>query len=116
MGSSFGASGGTTDVPLNAVNCGTSGDNSIVTANATNKLRLLSAAFVPSGNVTLIVNSGLAGGAVALSGNIALTSGQLTILPLNEDGWFTTAGNAALNFNLSGNVTLNGVVKVQATP
>ena len=108
--SAFAATGPTTDVALSVSNCGASGANNIVAADPVNRQRLLSAAIIPAGNVTLTIESGTD----VLTGPMALVSGTLYLLPLNEDGWVTTAGNKALNFNLSGNVTLTGVAKVQA--
>ena len=111
--SSFSQTGPTTDVPLNAANCGALGDNAIVAGAAGIRQKLLSLTLIAAGNVTLTIGSDTGGTFAALTGPMGLlTSGQLT-LPMNEDGWCQSASGKALNFKLGGAIVLNGVAKVQ---
>lgn len=83
-----------------------SGDNTIIAANATKKLRVLAAVMIAGGTVTARFES--AAGGTALTGQMALVANSGFVLPFNPAGWFETAANQLLNLELSGAVSVDG--------
>jgi len=88
------------------INASSSGDNTIVAAVASKKLRVLSCVIVASGTVTVRFESGAAG--TALTGQIDLTAQTGFSAPFSPVGHFETAANTLLNLELSGAVKAAG--------
>lgn len=88
---------------------GSSGNNTIVSAVASRKLRVVSGFFVAAGDVVAYFLDG-AGTAIAGDGTngIDLTANSGFTLPFNPVGWFETASGQSLDINLDGNVSLAG--------
>lgn len=94
-----------------AVAANTSGDNSLIAAVASKKIRVLSMALVATGAVSLYFTSA-ASGTVIFGGStnkIALAANGVFVLPFNPLGWFQNSSvNQALIMNLSGAVAVSG--------
>jgi hypothetical protein len=88
------------------IDAASSGDNTLVAAVASRKLRVLSAFLVSSGSVNVRFESGAAG--TALSGQMNLVANTGFVLPYNPHGWFETASNTLLNLELSGATSVDG--------
>jgi hypothetical protein len=88
------------------IDAATSGDNTLVSAVASKKLRVLSAFMVAAGAVNARFESGAGG--TALTGQMNLTTNRGFVLPFNPVGWFETAANTLLNLELSGAVSVDG--------
>lgn len=86
-----------------------SGDNTIVAAVATKKIRVLSLFVVAAGDVTVYFVDG-ANTAVAGDGTNGLTLTSSSGFTLNENrfGWFETAAGQSLDINLDGATTVGG--------
>lgn len=98
---------GTAVTPKFAViDAATSGDNTIVAANATKKLRVLAVCLVASAAVTARFEGGAGG--TALTGQMQLGANGGFVLPFNPAGWFETAANTLLNLELSGAISVDG--------
>jgi len=83
-----------------------SGDNTLVAAVASKKIRVLSAYAVAAGAVTARFEDGAAG--TAKSGQMALAANGGFVLPFNPVGWFEGTANTLLNLELSGAVSVAG--------
>lgn len=83
-----------------------SGDNTIVAAVASKKIRVLSLFLVANGDVDARFESGAAG--TALTGQMDLTTNSGFSLPYSPVGHFETAVNTLLNLELSGAVSVDG--------
>lgn len=83
-----------------------SGDNTLVSANATKKIRVTSLFLVSAGTVTVRFESGASG--TALTGQMNLVVNTGFVLPYNPAGWFETAANSLLNLELSDAVSVDG--------
>ena len=94
-----------------AIAAATSGDNTLLAADATHKIRVLSIAIVASAAVNLYFTSA-AGGTVIFGGStnkIQLGANGGFVLPYNPHGWFQNSStNQLLNMNLSGAVAVSG--------
>lgn len=90
------------------IDAATSGDNTIIAANATKKLRVVSAFLIAAGTVTVRFEGGAGG--TALTGQMNLVANTGFVLPFNPVGWFETAANTLLNLELSGAVSVDGSV------
>lgn len=88
------------------IDAATNGDNTIISANATKKLRVLAAFLVSSGTVNVRFEGGAGG--TALTGQMNLVANSGFVLPFNPAGWFETASNTLLNLELSGAVSVDG--------
>lgn len=88
---------------------GSSGDNTIVAAVASHKIRVISGFLVASGDVTAYfvdgANNALAGDG---SNGIDLTANSGFTLNFNPVGWIETAAGQSLDINLDGNVSVAG--------
>jgi hypothetical protein len=84
----------------------TSGDNTIVAAVASKKIRVLACFLVAAGTVTVRFESGASG--TAKTGQMNLVANTGFVLPFNPVGWFETAVNTLLNLELSGAVSVDG--------
>lgn len=88
------------------IDAATSGDNTLVAAVASKKIRVLSLYLVAAGSVNVRFESGAGG--TALSGQMNLVVNTGFVLPFNPLGWFETASNTLLNLELSGAVSVDG--------
>jgi hypothetical protein len=86
----------------------TSGDNSVVTAVTGKRIRVHALTLVSAGTVTARFESGAGG--TALTGQMTMAVNTSITLPFNPVGWFETAAGAALNLELSGAVSVDGVL------
>lgn len=84
----------------------TSGDNTLVAAVASKKIRVLSAFLVAAGTVNVRFESGAGG--TALTGQMNLVANTGFVLPFNPVGWFQTATNTLLNLELSAATSVDG--------
>ena len=84
----------------------TSGDNTILSAVVSRKIRVLSCFLVSAGAVNVRFESGASG--TALTGQMNLTTNSGFVLPFNPVGWFETASNTLLNLELSGAISVDG--------
>lgn len=83
-----------------------SGDNTLVAAVASRKIRVLSLWLVAAGAVTVRFESGAGG--TALTGQASLGANAVLVLPFNPLGHFETAVNTLLNLELGGAVSVDG--------
>jgi hypothetical protein len=90
------------------IHCNTSGNNTIVSAVADKKIRVVQVLLVAAGTVTARFESGADG--TALSGQMALVANTGFTLPFSPMGWFETASNTLLNLELSAAVYADGVI------
>lgn len=89
------------------IDAASSGDNQIVAADTTRKIKVLSATLVASGTVSVKWRSGT----TDLSGAMPLVANSGFVLPASAPGqgnYLETAVNTALNINLSGAVQVSG--------
>lgn len=89
-----------------AIDAATSGDNTLVAAVASKKIRVLSLFLVAAGAVNARLESGAGG--TALTGQMNLAANGGFVLPFNPVGWFETASNTLLNLELSAAVSVDG--------
>ena len=90
------------------IDCATSGDNTIVAAVASRKLRVISVFLVTAGAVTVRFES--ATGGTALTGQMNFASNGGMVLNENKTGWFQTIAGELLNLELSGAVSVDGAL------
>lgn len=88
------------------IDVGTSGNNTIVSAVASKKIRVLQLYLVSAGTVNVRFESGANG--TALSGQMNLIANTGFVLPFSPLGWFETAAGVLLNLELSGAVAVDG--------
>lgn len=86
----------------------TSGDNTIVAAVATAKIRVVALFIASAGTATVRFEDGAGG--TALTGQMTFAVNINACLPFNPVGWFETAANTLLNMELSAAVSLDGCV------
>lgn len=108
--------GATSLVPKFAViSASTSGNNTLVAAVASKKIRVLAYNFIGNGAVNAKFQSG-AGGTDKTGLKYIAAAGGGICAPFNPVGWFETATNTLLNLNLSGAVAVGGeLVYVEVT-
>lgn len=82
------------------------GNNILLAAVPSRKLRVHSLYLVSSGVTTVCFQSGISGG--FLSGQMNLVSNSGFVLPHNPHGWFETAAGILLNLVLSAAVSVDG--------
>lgn len=100
-------SGATQLTPKFAViDAATSGDNTLVAAVTSKKIRVLALFLVSSGTVNVRLESGAGG--TALTGQMNLVANTGFVLPFNPVGWCETAVTTLLNLELSGAVSVDG--------
>lgn len=90
------------------IDAATSGDNTLVAAVTDKKIRVLQVMLMAAGTVTVRFESGASG--TALSGQMELTAQTGFVLPYAPVGWFETASNTLLNLELSGAVSVDGLL------
>lgn len=90
------------------IDAATSGDNTLVAAVTSKKIRVLSLMLVAAGTVNVRFESGAGG--TALSGQMQLTAQTGFALNYSPVGWFETGSNTLLNLELSGAVSCDGLL------
>lgn len=99
--------GGTVVTPKFAIiDAATSGDNTLVAAVASKKIRVLALFLVAAGTVITRFESGAGG--TALTGQMNLVANTGFSLSYNPAGWFETASNTLLNLELSAAISVDG--------
>lgn len=88
------------------IDAATSGDNTLVAAVSSKKIRVVSLFLVSAGTVTVRFESGAGG--TALSGQMNLVANTGFVLPYNPVGWFETAATTLLNMELSAAISCDG--------
>lgn len=94
------------DYKYAAIDDASSGDNTLVAAVASRKLRVLSAFIVAAGTVNARFEDGAGG--TALTGQMNLVANTGFVLPFNPAGWFETSANTLLNLELSAAISVDG--------
>jgi hypothetical protein len=89
------------------ISASTSGNNTIVAAVASKKIRVLAYNFIGAGAVNGKFQSGASGTDLTGLKYIAAAGGGICA-PFNPAGWFETGSNTLLNLNLSGAVAVGG--------
>lgn len=98
---------GTVVTPKFAViDAATSGDNTLVAAVSSKKIRVLALFLVSAGTVNVRFESGAGG--TALTGQMNLVVNTGFVLPFNPAGWFETAATTLLNMELSAAISCDG--------
>ena len=94
------------DVQYAAISAASSGNNTLVAAVTSKKIRVLALAVVADDAVTFKLQSG-AGGTDLTGAHSFVANGGL-VLPFNPQGWCETAAGALLNASLGGAVGVRG--------
>lgn len=92
------------------IDAASAGDNTLVAANATQKIRVTSLFLVNGHTSTQTVRFESAAGGTALTGQMIFGANGGMSLPYNEQGWFETAVNELLNMELAGATTVDGAL------
>ncbi len=92
----------------------TSGNNTIVAAVGSRKLRVLAGFMVSAGTVNARFEDGAGG--TALTGQMNLIANSGFVLPFNPAGWFETGVNTLLNLELSAAVSVDGSITYIEVP
>jgi hypothetical protein len=90
------------------IDAATSGDNTILAAVTSKKIRVLSLFLVAAGTVNVRFESGAGG--TALTGQMNLVANTGFVLPYNPVGWFETAATTLLNMELSAAISCDGSI------
>ena len=99
--------GGTVVTPkFVIIDAATSGNNTLLAAVASKKIRVVAAFLVSAGSVNVRFESGADG--TALTGQMNLVANTGFVLPYNPAGWFETASNTLLNLELSAAISVDG--------
>lgn len=88
------------------IDAATSGDNTLVAAVSSKKIRVLAAFLIAAGTTTTRFESGAGG--TALSGQMNLVANVGFVLPFNPVGWCETAATTLLNLELSAAISVDG--------
>jgi hypothetical protein len=89
------------------IDAATGGDNTLVAAVASKKIRVTSLYIVASGGAnTVRFESGASG--TAKSGQMSIAANGILVLPYNPQGWFETGTNTLLNLELSAATSVDG--------
>jgi hypothetical protein len=91
-----------------AISASSSGNNTIVSAVSSKKIRVIAFNFIANAAVNAKWQSGAGG--TDLTGLYYLAANGGISAPLNDYGYFETASNTLLNLNLSGAVAVGGVL------
>jgi hypothetical protein len=86
----------------------TSGDNTVVAAVSSKKIRVHQLFLITAGAVVVRFESGASGTALTGQMNVAANGGL--VLPFSPMGWFETAATTLLNLELSGATSVDGVL------
>ncbi len=99
------------DVKRAAVSASGAGDNTIVSAVAGRKLRVLALHLNAAGAVNAKLRSDVGGGGTDITGlHVFAAAGDAWEMNTLGYGWCETAAGKALNLNLSGAVAVAGVL------
>ena len=99
--------GGTVVTPkFAAIAVSSSGNNTLVAAVVSKKVRVLAVWLMSSGSVNAKFQSGA--GVTDLTGLAYLVASAGMVLPYNPAGWFETGSNTLLNLNLSAAIAVGG--------
>lgn len=90
------------------IDAATSGDNTLVSAVTSKKIRVVALYLVAAGSVNVRFESGAGG--TALSGQMNLVANTGFVLPFNPVGWFETAVTTLLNIELSAAISVDGTL------
>lgn len=90
------------------IDAASNGDNTILAAVTSKKIRVLACMLVAAGTVNVRFESGAGG--TALTGQMNLVVNTGFVLPYNPVGWFETASNTLLNLELSAAVSVDGCI------
>jgi hypothetical protein len=102
--------GGTAYTPKWAViHCNTSGDNTVVAAVTSKKIRVVKYSLVVAGAMTVRWESGASG--TALTGQMSFAANGGISEPFTPTGLFETAAGALLNLELSAATYADGVLQ-----
>lgn len=99
------------------INVSGAGDNTLVVAHPTNRIKVLGLILMVSGDVDVRFENGAGGG--ALTGVMSLAAdGNGFVLPVTMPGyhWFETSVNALLNLELSAAVQVSGCIVYYQEP
>jgi hypothetical protein len=88
------------------IDAASSGDNTLVAAVASKKIRVLAVMLIAAGSVIVRFESGAGG--TALTGQMELVAQAGFTLPFNPVGWFETAVNTLLNLELNAAISVDG--------
>jgi hypothetical protein len=89
------------------IDAATGGDNTLVAAVASKKVRVVSLYLCASGGAnTIRFESGASG--TAKSGQMSIAANGTLVLPYNPLGWFETGTNTLLNLELSAATSVDG--------
>jgi len=88
------------------INANTSGNNTVVAAVASKRIRVLSMWIICTSAGDVRWES--AAGGTALTGQAPVAANGGYVLPYNEGGWFQTVAGELLNLELSGTLDCNG--------
>jgi len=94
------------DLKYAVIDFASSGDNTLVAAVTSKKIRVVSLFLVSVGTVNVRFESGASG--TALTGQMNLIANTGFVLPFNPGGWFETAAGSLLNMELSGAISVDG--------
>lgn len=89
-----------------AIAAASSGDNTLIAAVVSKKIRVLSYALIAAGAVTCRFEDGAGG--TAKSGQMALAANGVLSVPFSPVGHFETTANTLLNLELGGAVSVAG--------
>lgn len=96
------------EVQYAVVDHAASGDNTLVAAVTGKKIRVVAFLLVAAGTVTARFESGAGG--TALTGQMSMGSGSRISAPYNPAGWLETVAGQLLNLELSGAVSVDGML------
>lgn len=102
----LGVAGAPVTVKFAIIDAASSGDNTLLAAVTSKKIRVVSAFLVAAGTVNARFESGAGG--TALTGQMNLVANTGFVLPYNPTGWFETASNTLLNMELSAAISCDG--------
>ncbi len=97
------------EIKYAVINIAGSGDNTIVAAVAGKKILMLSCVIISGGDVNVRFEDGASSGTF-LSGEMPLTANSGFQAAFNEGGWFIGSTNTLLNIELSGAVSVDGML------
>lgn len=89
-----------------AISASSSGNNTLVAAVTSKKIRVLAMSLMANGTVNAKMQSGASG--TDLTGLYYLIANTGFVLPFNPAGWFETAATTLLNLNLSSAIAVGG--------
>lgn len=96
------------------ISVSSSGDNTLLAADTTNKIRVHAYTLVAAGSVTAKFKIGTGG--ADLTGAMSLIAGTPLVVPFCREGHFETTINALLNLNLGGAVQVSGHLTYSLVP